>query len=43
VGREGLIYGVKGFGASAPWTHLAAHFGFTPEALSKAVLEHLGR
>ena len=43
VGREGLIYGMKGFGASAPWTDLAAHFGFTPEALTQAVLEHLGR
>jgi len=39
VGRKGLIYGMKGFGASAPWQDLAEHFGFTPEKLTKAVLD----
>ena len=37
VGRRGLFYGIKGFGASAPWKDLAVHFGFTPDALSAAV------
>ena len=41
VGRRGLVYGMKGFGASAPWQDLATHFGFTPDALSAAVQEHL--
>lgn len=37
VGRKGLLYGMKGFGASAPWKDLADHFGFVPEKLAKAV------
>ena len=43
VGREGLVYGIEGFGASAPWKHLAEHFGFTPDKLSAAIKSHLGR
>ncbi len=43
VGRDGLIYGQKSFGASAPWTTLAEHFGFTPEKLAQAVRDKLGR
>jgi len=41
VGREGLVYGIDRFGASAPWKKLAEHFGFTPEALAKRVREQL--
>ena len=43
VGRRGLVYGIKGFGASAPWKDLAVHFGFTPEALSAAVRGFVNR
>ena len=43
VGRRGLVYGMKGFGASAPWKVLAEHFGFTPDKLSAAVRAYLGR
>ena len=41
VGREGLVYGIERFGASAPHKKLAEHFGFTPQALAKRVREHL--
>ena len=40
-GREGLVYGIERFGASAPYKKLAEHFGFTPDALAKRVREHL--
>ena len=43
VGREGLVYGIRRFGASAPWQELAEHFGFTPDRLAAAVRKHLGR
>ena len=43
VGSRGLLYGIQGFGASAPIRDLAEHFGFTPEKLTAAVLSHLGR
>jgi len=41
VGRQGLVYGIDRFGASAPWKQLAEHFGFTPEKLAEAVRVHL--
>jgi transketolase len=37
VGNDGLIIGMKSFGASAPSDHLYAHFGITAEAVVKAV------
>ncbi len=43
VGRRGLIWGMKGFGASAPSGVLAEHFGFTPDQLSARILEHLAK
>ncbi|MBW2363389.1 MAG: transketolase [Deltaproteobacteria bacterium] len=43
VGRSGLVYGVQRFGASAPAGDLAAHLGFTPDALAAAIRTHLGR
>jgi transketolase len=43
VGREGLVYGIRRFGASAPWKRLAEHFGYTPDRLAVAVRKHLGR
>jgi transketolase len=41
VGRNGLVYGIDRFGASAPATDLAEHFGFTPDALAARVREHV--
>jgi transketolase len=41
VGRDGLVYGIDRFGASAPYKKLAEHFGFVPEALAKRVRAHL--
>jgi len=43
TGRSGLVHGLKRFGESGPYKDLADHFGFTPEKLSRRVLEHLGR
>jgi transketolase len=43
VGRRGLIWGMKGFGASAPGGALAEHFGFTPDQLSARIREHLAK
>ena len=37
VGMDGLIIGMKGFGASAPSEHLYEHFGITAEAVVEAV------
>jgi transketolase len=33
IGRRGIVYGMDGFGASAPYKELAKHFKFTPEDL----------
>jgi transketolase len=41
VGRNGAIFGMKTFGASAPAQDLAKHFGFTPEKFGIFVLNHL--
>jgi transketolase len=41
VGRQGLVYGMKGFGASASAGALAEHFGFVPDAVAAAVRAHL--
>ncbi len=41
VGRDGLILGVQGFGASAPAADLAEEFGFTPEQVAERVLAKL--
>ncbi len=41
VGRKGLIYGMKSFGASASAGALAEHFGFVPDQLAAAVRAHL--
>lgn len=38
VGRDGVIIGMKSFGASAPCEDLYQHFGITAEALVKTVL-----
>ena len=41
AGANGLVYGIDRFGASAPYNDLAAHFGFTPDALCTKVRAHL--
>ena len=41
VGAEGLVRGISGFGRSAPFGDLAAHFGFTPDQLAAEVLSHV--
>jgi transketolase len=43
VGPGGLVCGIDRFGASAPHTVLAEHFGFTPDALAARVKEFVGR
>jgi transketolase len=35
VGRRGLVIGMEGFGASAPYTDLAVHFGFTASNIAE--------
>ncbi|HWW47775.1 MAG TPA: transketolase [Xanthobacteraceae bacterium] len=42
IGRDGLFVGMHGFGASAPYKTLYAHFGITPEAVVEAVTKKLG-
>jgi len=37
IGTEGIMIGMKGFGASAPCEHLYKHFGITAEAVVQAV------
>ena len=41
VGSNGFVYGMAGFGVSAPQADLAQHFGFTPDQLAARVLEHV--
>jgi transketolase len=37
TGSDGLNIGIDHFGASAPWTVIAAEWGFTPEAVAEQV------
>ncbi len=37
VGKEGIVLGMEGFGASAPGEALMQHFGFTAEKIAAAV------
>lgn len=41
VGRRGLVIGMESFGASAPYTDLAEHFGFTPESVARRIKAHV--
>jgi transketolase len=43
IGDNGLAIGIDGFGESAPWKDLAAHFGFTPDAVAERVERWLAR
>lgn len=41
IGSDGLFVGMTGFGASAPYKELYAHFGITAEAVVDAVTQKL--
>jgi len=41
IGEDGLIIGMKGFGASAPAADLYRHFQLTPEAIVNRIRQHL--
>ncbi len=41
IGADGLFVGRTGFGASAPYKELYAHFGITAEAVASAVTKRL--
>jgi transketolase len=41
LGRNGLLYGIDRFGASAPFADLAREFGFTAEQLAGRIRDHL--
>jgi transketolase len=41
VGRRGLVIGMEGFGASAPYADLATHFGFTASSVASRVKAHV--
>ena len=43
IGADGLVIGMKTFGASAPLKELQHKFGFEPEHIVDAALELLGR
>ena len=41
IGSDGIFVGMSGFGASAPYKELYAHFGITAEAVADAALARL--
>jgi transketolase len=41
IGEQGIFIGMTGYGASAPYKDLYAHFNITPEAAVKAALSKL--
>ena len=41
VGRRGLVIGMDGFGASAPYADLAEHFGFTASNIAERTKAHV--
>jgi len=42
IGNDGIFVGMNGFGASAPYKELYAHFGITAEAIVEKALSRLG-
>jgi transketolase len=42
VGSDGIFVGMTGFGASAPYKDLYAHFGITAAAVAEAASTKLG-
>jgi transketolase len=43
VGSDGTVFGIDGFGASAPGKVVAERYGFTAEAIAERALRHLER
>jgi transketolase len=43
LGRNGLFFGVEGFGISAPYTEVYAHFGLTAELIAEGIIRNLTR
>jgi transketolase len=43
IGSDGVFVGMTGFGASAPYKDLYAHFGITAAGVAKAASTKLGR
>jgi transketolase len=43
VGPDGAVFGIDGFGASAPGAEVAERYGFTGEAVAERALRHLKR
>jgi transketolase len=41
IGREGLMIGISGFGASAPGARIAREYGFTAESIVGKIKELL--
>ena len=41
VGEQGVVHGFDRFGVSAPWKTIAAHFGFTAEAVAARARRYL--
>ncbi len=41
IGSDGVFVGMSGFGASAPYKELYAHFGITAEAVAQAATARL--
>jgi transketolase len=41
VGRRGLVIGMESFGASAPYSSLAEHFGFNAKNVVARVKAHV--
>jgi transketolase len=40
VGCDGLVISMERYGESGPAEELAAHFGFTPEAVAEKIKNH---
>jgi transketolase len=43
TGTSGMVYSLQRFGESGPGEQVAAHLGFTPEALRSAIKDRFGR
>ena len=41
VGREGLVIGIRTFGASAPGEKIAKEYGFTPDSIITKIKDRL--
>lgn len=41
IGPDGLFFGLNGFGASAPYKDVYAHFGLTPQAITARIIKEI--